>query len=263
MTRSWYIFPTAVLAGILEIMGWMARFKSSENVYLTWAFEMQITCTILGPTPLLAAYFMILGYIIDILGPSYSRLSPKLYSIIFCTGDIVSLIVQGVGGGIAAAAFGRGKDPEQGGHIMLGGILFQMFCLIIFTLCFVECFYRYFTNKPVAPNSGLDDALMKSAARRRMSKNVKLMIVGLTFTIAVILVRSIYRTLELIDGWTGRIITTQLYFNVMDGAMIVLAMYSLNFIHPGFLLKRQKNRDEMLRLNSVGKSSSDDASMWA
>lgn len=45
-----------------------------------------------------------------------------------------------------------------------------------------------------------------------------------------------YRTIELVDGWDGRIISNELYFNVMDGAMIVAAMYCLNFFNPGRLL---------------------------
>ena len=48
--------------------------------------------------------------------------------------------------------------------------------------------------------------------------------------------RSVYRTIELVDGWDGRIIQTELYFNVMDGAMIVISMYCLNVLHPGRLL---------------------------
>ena len=49
--------------------------------------------------------------------------------------------------------------------------------------------------------------------------------------------RSVYRTIELVDGWDGRIIKNELYFNVMDGAMIVAAMFCLNELHPGRLLK--------------------------
>ena len=45
-----------------------------------------------------------------------------------------------------------------------------------------------------------------------------------------------YRTIELVDGWEGRIIHNELYFNVMDGAMIVASMYCLNIFHPGRLL---------------------------
>lgn len=38
---------------------------------------LRITATILAPTPLVAANFVILGKVILSLGPAYSRLSPK------------------------------------------------------------------------------------------------------------------------------------------------------------------------------------------
>lgn len=72
---------------------------------------------------------------------------------------------------------------------------------------------------------------------------------------------AVYRTIELADGWTGRIIHTQVYFSeststflerrpadgrvrldVLDGAMIVLAIYTLNFAHPGIFLRSQHTK---------------------
>ena len=67
--------------------------------------------------------------------------------------------------------------------------------------------------------------------------------------------RSVYRLVELSDGWNGRIIETQWLFgmlsirselaaswakrariDVFDGTMIALAMFTLNIFHPGWLL---------------------------
>lgn len=43
------------------------------------------------------------------------------------------------------------------------------------------------------------------------------MIFGLATETLFILIRTIYRTIELADGWTGRIIHTQVYFSGFDG----------------------------------------------
>lgn len=58
--------------------------------------------------------------------------------------------------------------------------------------------------------------------------------------------RAIYRVIELADGFRGRISTTQVYsaLDVLDGWMIVFAIITLNFAHPGFLLPAQKPADE-------------------
>ena len=61
------------------------------------------------------------------------------------------------------------------------------------------------------------------------------MVLGAGITTVWVLIRSIYRTIELVNGWTGNVITNQVYFNVFDGAPIVLAMVTLNLFHPGWL----------------------------
>ncbi|KAJ3832698.1 hypothetical protein F5878DRAFT_446896 [Lentinula raphanica] len=83
--RMWWAIPTMIFSGLLEVMGWSARFWSSQSPSLLSPYEMQLTCTILAPTPLLAGNFIILGSIIQQLGPKYSRISPWWYTIIFCS----------------------------------------------------------------------------------------------------------------------------------------------------------------------------------
>ncbi|ELU43102.1 vesicle-mediated transport-related protein [Rhizoctonia solani AG-1 IA] len=72
------------------------------------------------------------------------------------------------------------------------------------------------------------------------------MILGLSISTLFIYIRSIYRTIELLDGWTGPIITNELYFksiiyikDVLDGMPIVVAMYAINVFHPGLLLNNR------------------------
>ena len=60
--------------------------------------------------------------------------------------------------------------------------------------------------------------------------------------------RSIYRTVELLDGWDGKIITNQTLFNVLDGMLIALALGIFVIVHPGFLLPR---RDRVREGNKV------------
>jgi hypothetical protein len=49
--------------------------------------------------------------------------------------------------------------------------------------------------------------------------------------------RTIYRTVELLGGWEGHILRTQIFFNVLDGMPIVVALFALNFFPPGLLLR--------------------------
>ncbi|KAE9384764.1 RTA1-domain-containing protein [Gymnopus androsaceus JB14] len=114
--------------------GWYGRAWSSRNVDNSDAFTIQIVCTIVAPTPLLAANFVILARIIRKLGDSYSRLRARRYSRIFVTCDVITLFVQAGGGSVA---FGTDISQTQvniGSYIMLGGIGFQVGMSAIFNL---------------------------------------------------------------------------------------------------------------------------------
>ncbi|KAG8715491.1 hypothetical protein FRC11_003797 [Ceratobasidium sp. 423] len=194
-----------------------------------------ICCTILAPSFMTAANFVILGKIIERLGYQYSRLSPKLYTIVFVTCDIVALVVQAVGGAKASLAVQfMNEDPEKGARIMVGGIIFQMVAITVYTLLAAEFLLRYHFDRPVRSIVSSDSETARS--KPQLDTRITLMIVGLSISTLFIYIRSIYRTIELLDGWTGPIITNQLYFDVLDGMPIVVAMYAINIFHPGFLL---------------------------
>ncbi|PIL26020.1 transporter [Ganoderma sinense ZZ0214-1] len=229
-SRLWWLFLTAFMAGIGEILGWSARLWSSQNVYLRDPYIMQITTTIIAPTPLIAANFIILGQIIRRMGQKYSRVSARWYTIIFCTADIIALVIQALGGGSASTAIQNGRNPDTGGYIMLAGVSFQMAALVIYVVLASEFILRYAYDHPF-PRYG-----ESTVARRRTDNKTKLMVLGLVLEAVFLFIRGIYRVVELSNGWTGKIITTEWLFVVFDGTMIVLAMLTINIFHPALLL---------------------------
>jgi hypothetical protein len=208
---------------------------------------MQISSTIIAPTFLTAANFIMLGRVVSALGPQYSRLTPKTYTTVFLTADLVALVVQAVGGGMASSA----DDPTTGGNIMLGGIAIQMAAITIYTIIAIEFFTRYLLNRPVREVVYPSDKTIESDTILKQYRGVfttqlKLMTLALGISTLFIFMRSVYRTIELNDGWNGRIITTQVYFNVLEGMPITVAMYTMNILHPGLLLpKNSKPTDQL------------------
>lgn len=67
-------------------------------------------------------------------------------------------------------------------------------------------------------------------------RNCRLLLSALGFSTLLIFIRSIYRTIELLNGWTGPIITNQRLFELLDGMMIISSVATFNFIHPGIFL---------------------------
>ncbi|KAJ3558818.1 hypothetical protein NM688_g698 [Phlebia brevispora] len=240
--RMWWLFPTVILAGCGEVIGWTGRLWSSLNIPNQQPFMMQIVATILAPTPLLAAIFIIFGRITQRLGARYSRLSPRLYSRIFLTCDIIALIIQGAGGGIAAGANNNTNQANSGANIMLAGIVFQLSALLAFVSLAVEFYIRLLKDRPLRTDGFKGDGSEMTVSDTTIfTPRLKLMTVGLATSTFFILIRSVYRTAELGDGWTGKILRTQVYFSIFDGAMIVVAIYAVNVFHPGFLMEVKRD----------------------
>ncbi|KAH8108532.1 RTA1-domain-containing protein [Phellopilus nigrolimitatus] len=230
--RIWWLLPTVILAGIGETIGWSGRLWSSQTFdgNASVPYLMQISSTIIAPTPLVAANFIILGRIIQKLGPQYSRLKPRMYTIVFCSVDIAALVVQAVGGASASSAT-TDSGAEDGAHIMLAGIIIQLVAITFYVTLAAEFLFRYSTKRPFRGPAAGD-------AEGTLDHRSRLMIIGLGISTLLIFIRAVYRTIELADGWTGDVLRTQVFFDVLDGAMICIAIYTLNFFHPGFLLSR-------------------------
>ncbi|KAJ7467892.1 RTA1-like protein [Mycena galericulata] len=234
--RMWWLLPTACLCGIGELVGWSGRLWSHFSPRLGDPYMMQITTTIIAPTPLIAVNFILLSRIVTRLGPCYSRITPKWYTRIFLTCDLIALVVQGLGGGIAASSHKR-PTINLGANIMLGGIVFQFVAICVYTACGVDFLRHYTASVPVRP-------MISSAERGVLDKKLKTMIAALGFSTLVLFIRSIYRIVELGDGWTGKVITTELYFNVLDGGMVTLAIFTMNIVHPGIFLGSASAKDD-------------------
>ncbi|KAH7106586.1 RTA1-domain-containing protein [Auriculariales sp. MPI-PUGE-AT-0066] len=222
-----FMLWTAVLCGLGELIGWGGRLWSANDPAAGDAFLMQIATTIISPTFLVAANFIILGRVIHLVGPQFSRLTPAMYSKVFLTADFLALVIQAIGGASASMS----KTPEggaQGAKIMLVGIGIQFAALSIYAVLAAEFLLRVHLDRPLRPVNFKD--------RNFIDSKLKAMIIGLIISAFFLFTRTIYRTIELTDGWNGSIIRNQQLFNWLDGMPITVAMFTLNFLHPGRLV---------------------------
>ncbi|KAH7106661.1 RTA1-domain-containing protein, partial [Auriculariales sp. MPI-PUGE-AT-0066] len=227
--RLWFPLWTAVLCGIGELVGWSARLWCAIDPMADDPFLMHIV-----PTFLVAANFVILGRVIYLVGPEYSRLSPAWYGKAFLSADLVALVIQAVGGGMASSADDH-AGSERGAQVMLVGIGIQFAALVIYSILATEFLVRVYTDRPMRrANFG---------SHVNMDEKIKMMITGLIISAVFLFIRTVYRTIELTDGWDGTIITNQALFNWCDGMPISVAMLTLNAFHPGRLVY---NKDRVL-----------------
>ncbi|KAK5800512.1 hypothetical protein VI817_002724 [Penicillium citrinum] len=243
--RTWWASVFSV-GCLVEVIGWAGRTWSSECPYNSTAFLMQISTLIIGesykvkayfslflrqannqsftaPTFFTAGIYVILGRFIQVLGRESSILKPSLYLWIFCTCDVISLVIQAIGGGLASGEASKiNGNTAPGTHIMVAGIVFQLFSITIFVLCAAD-FVRRCLRLRLLQN--LDGSAIPLFAATILS-------------VVCIYIRSIYRTIELSQGWSGYLITHESYFIALDGAMMIVAVAVFNVLHPGWLLPR-------------------------
>ncbi|OQE19860.1 hypothetical protein PENSTE_c014G08434 [Penicillium steckii] len=220
--RTWWASVFSV-GCLVEVIGWAGRTWSSECPYNSTAFLMQISTLIIAPTFFTAGIYVILGRFIQVLGRESSILKPSLYLWIFCTCDVISLVIQAIGGGLASGEASKiDGNTAPGTHIMVAGIVFQLFSITIFVICAAD-FVRRCLRLRLLQN--LDGSAIPLFAATILS-------------VICIYIRSIYRTIELSQGWSGYLITHESYFIALDGAMMIVAVAVFNVLHPGWLLPR-------------------------
>lgn len=184
----------------------------------------------IAPTFFTAGIYVILGRLIQHFGPESSILSPKLYLWIFCTCDVLSLVIQAAGGGLASSESDKvDGDTAPGTNTMVAGIVFQLASITVFVVCAVDFLRRVIRL-----------GLMKSVSKGPIAALLGAMVLS----VVVIYIRSIYRTIELAQGWDGYLITHESYFIGLDGVMMVIAVGIFNICHPGWLLPSGKGTVE-------------------
>ena len=191
-------------------------------------FLIQICCLTIAPAFFSAAIYLSLArryvflkvvnnrtntnnseHSVILFGTEVSRLSPKAYAYIFISCDIVSLALQGAGGALASIAAQSQKSLTMGDNVQLAGLSFQVGSLALFGACAGEYAWRVFRSPSAS-----------SRARKVFAYNKGLMAcfgaLGLSYT--AIMVRCLYRVIELSNGWGSTLMKNQIDFVALEGA---------------------------------------------
>ncbi|KAL4808080.1 RTA1 like protein-domain-containing protein [Aspergillus unguis] len=224
--RAWTMMIALAVGGLMELAGYIGRILMYNNPWDSDGFKLQIVCLILAPTFVAAGIYLTLKHIILALGPEHSRLKPKLFTWIFISCDVGSLILQAAGGGVAAAAGNDQRVLKIGDDIIIAGIAFQVATMSVCGLLALEFFLR------VRKNGGPGSFSEKSVGRR----SIHLILFAEIFAYFTVLIRCIYRIPEMAGGWGNPLMRKESEFLVLDGMMIALAILSLTVFHPSFFL---------------------------
>lgn len=226
--KTWGFFIAMVLGNVCEVIGYIGRIMAYNDIEGQNPFLIQICCLTFAPAFFAAGIYLCLSRIVIVFGADISRIPPKWYTYIFVACDFFSLVLQGAGGGIASTAASANKSPQPGTNVMLAGLGFQVFTLVIFIILCAE--YAWRVMQRVKSGGQLDPV----HAKLRQSKRFRGFLAALAISTICILIRSIFRVVEMAEGWSGALMANQTLFFVLEGVMVAVAVIILNLFHPGW-----------------------------
>ncbi|KAG9692812.1 RTA1-domain-containing protein, partial [Aureobasidium melanogenum] len=210
-----------VLGCICEMIGYGGRIIMYNDPWDFNGFIMQIVCITIAPVFMTAAIYVTLYRSILRLSPSSASFKPALYYQIFIPCDVISLVLQAVGGAMSSESNGSSQAGVDTG---LAGLAFQVFTLLVFIALAVQYGFRYHKDRKSGrvKSSGLDTRF-------------KIFLICLSVSLVLIFIRCAYRIYELSDGYSGSALHDQGLFIALESCMITAATLLLNIGHPGLV----------------------------
>lgn len=277
-TRQWWFLVSFMCACALEVAGYVGRARSYYDVTNVDMFLLQFICLTIAPVFTMGGIYYQLGKLIEVYGHNFALIkNPMLYSYIFMCCDLISLIVQAVGGGMAGTAAANATSPDNGDHVFVAGLAFQVASMSVFLFLWFHLVYQIFVVTRMRhtgasrPSSALARIPQEQVDYLYRSKFQSLRIHpkrwifnyfpwALTAAVLLVFVRCIYRVIELAQGWSGELITHEVYFIILDALMMSLATTILTVFHPGFVFK---GRHVSIPIENIKKASAKDTQAGA
>ncbi|KAK1140008.1 hypothetical protein N8T08_011004 [Aspergillus melleus] len=217
-TRTWFFTPF-VIGGFFEWIGYIGRAMSSDESpnWTLGPYLLQTLLLLLAPALFAASIYMLMGRIILVLqAESHAMLKKKWLTKIFVTGDVLSFLLQSAGGGIQAS--GSLDGMKTGEKIIIVGLFVQL-AFFGFFIFVAFSFDMKLKNYPI-PRSFSSDIPWR--------KHLNVLYVSS----ALIMVRSVFRVIEYIQGNSGYLLKHEAYMYIFDACLMFLAMVIFNFVHP-------------------------------
>ncbi|KAM3466623.1 hypothetical protein MY5147_001950 [Beauveria neobassiana] len=234
--RTWTYTAALTCGLILETAGYVGRILLHSNPWNEGAFELQICTIILGPTFICVSIYLTLKHVALALNPRLSRLPAAWYPRIFLPADVSCLIVQAIGGGIAAAA-GHDKPKLQrtGNQAIIAGVALQVVVLAVFGALGLDYLLR------VARWMRGPEAQGSEGLRVWRSRRFVIFLAAICSAYMAIFIRCIYRIAEMAGGWGNHIMQDEPSFLVLDSSLVLVGSALLTIFHPGIFFPQMRH----------------------
>jgi hypothetical protein len=225
-SKTWTFTVAITLGLILETAGYVGRALLYYNPWNSGAFQLQICAIILAPTMICVSIYLTLKHVALNLSAASSRIRPKWYPIIFLPADVSCLLVQAIGGAIAASADRTDFALlRSGNNAIIAGVALQVVVLLAFGIMGADYWFRVRRHMATGNPDPASLALWRAPKFRKFGYAV-------AGAYASVLIRCIYRIAEMAGGWGNHIMQDEASFMVLDTALMAVAVYLLTIFHP-------------------------------
>ncbi|KAE9364760.1 RTA1-domain-containing protein [Stipitochalara longipes BDJ] len=216
-TRTWFMIPM-VVGGFFEWIGYVGRAISSQQSpdWTLGPYLVQTLLLLVAPALFAASIYMELSRVIILAdGESHALIKKKWLTKLFVCGDVVSFLLQMGGGGIQAS--GTQSALTTGAHLIVIGLFVQ--------LAFFGCFIAVAVHFDIVMHK-VPTSRVRSAVPWRKH------LVALYAASVLIMIRSVFRVVEYLQGFSGYLLSHEVYLYFFDALLMFCVMVLLNVVHP-------------------------------
>lgn len=213
----------------LLVAGYALRLASRTDLNNLPFYSTQYALFIFAPVFIMAGVYNQLSRLVLVFGTLFAYFRPRFYTVFFFCWDVVSLILQAAGGGMSADTSSANYQTRM--DIIIGGIAFQCLSMALFLFCLLWFCWKIYKASP----SEYDP----QHAHIRSTPGFKLFIPAVIGCWVFVMFRSIFRLVELGEGWGGNLMAKEVPFFILEGLMI-LAIACLTLVHPGYFFSPKR-----------------------
>jgi hypothetical protein len=244
LTLFWHTFRTGrkvdkwalclPIGASFEAMGFWLRLPMRTSQHNEPLYTVMYMFVVLAPAAFLAFNYILFGRLTAALEghkptevarrSPYSFIPPRWVKLIFVTSDICTFCVQATGGGMQTSQ--DYNTSKLGNKIFLAGVSAQGASYLLFTALVLVAHFR----------------LIRQFGLRRFSPfNVlhepTVILIDLLYISSVgIIVRSVYRVVEMAQGYGGYLYSHEIFTFLLDALPLVIAIGVWALYWPGLLI---------------------------
>ncbi|CAL9728077.1 protein Rta1p [Monosporozyma unispora] len=217
----------------VELAGYIGRCVSAHDQELMGAYIEQYILLLIAPTLYAGSIYMLFGRMAHLLFAEKIMIMPARFNTaIFVCGDIASLFLQAAGGGLMA----NDSQHQLGCNLVTAGLFVQIGFFGLFILNEFYFYFRVFKLPSDIP---------------RKTKTWRILNLNLLVNSFLILIRSIVRTVEFLEGFSGFIASHEWFLYVFDALpMFALPVIFVSTYHMANIYMIQEESVEIQAYNN-------------